>query len=82
MPARISQAVSNMRVLITNQVTQSYPLKLPQQAELQVHIDNLKKITMLAGQQLLEQLWSEEWLEAVKNSTTKAYKAIGAIRWN
>ena len=44
------------------QTTQSYPLKLPQQGELCQQLDFLKELTMQAGKQLLERLWSEKWL--------------------
>ena len=59
-----------------NQTTQSYPLKLPQQGELRVQLDYLKELALQAGQQLLERLWSEEWLEILSESTKKAYKVI------
>ncbi len=60
-----------------NQITQSYSLKIPQQVELIVQLDYLKELTMQAGQQLLERLWSEEWLDILGSSTKKAYKVIG-----
>ncbi len=59
------------------QTTQSYPLKLPQQGELRQQLDYLKELTLQAGQQLLERLWSEKWLETLGASTKKAYKVIG-----
>ncbi|MFX1286461.1 MAG: RNA-guided endonuclease TnpB family protein [Promethearchaeota archaeon] len=59
------------------QTIQSYPLKLPQQGELRQQLDYLKELTMQAGQQLLERLWSEKWLETLKTRIKKAYKVIG-----
>ncbi len=60
-----------------NQNTQSYPLKLPQQEELRVQLDFLRELTLQAGYQLLQRLWSEKWLEILGASTKNAYKVIG-----
>ncbi|MFX0205275.1 MAG: hypothetical protein ACFFDT_04770 [Candidatus Hodarchaeota archaeon] len=59
------------------QNTQSYTLKIPQLGELRFQLDLLKDLTMQAGQQLLERLWSKEWLNCLGTSTKKAYKIIG-----
>ena len=59
------------------QIKQTYSLKIPQQEELLAQLDFLKELVTLGGQQLLERLWSEEWLEILGTSTKKAYKEIG-----
>ena len=64
--------MSNMTV-----ITQSYPFKLPQKGVLRQYIDHLKELSMDAGHQLLEHLWTEEWIEVLQNEKKKAYKVIG-----
>lgn len=39
-------------------ITQAYPLKLPQKGILRQRIDHLKELSMDAGQQLFEKLWT------------------------
>ncbi len=58
-------------------VTQSYPLKLPQDRQFRQRIDWLLELNAHAGQQLLKALWAENWLDRLKSSSTKAYKVIG-----
>jgi IS605 OrfB family transposase len=55
---------------------QSYPFKLPQQAILRQSLEALKLIVSQASTQLLERLWSEEWLDKLANSPKMAYKVI------
>jgi hypothetical protein len=64
--------MSNMTV-----ITQAYPFKLPQKGILQQHIDHLKELSMEAGKQLLEKLWTEKWIEVLQDKKKKAYKVIG-----
>ena len=58
-------------------VTQSYPLKLPQDPQLRQRIEWLLALNAHAGQQLLETLWTEDWLDLLHTSAKKAYKVIG-----
>ena len=60
-------------------ITQVYPIKLPQEDKLRERVDYLKQITMEAGQQLLERLWSEGWLDIITSDDRekKVYKIIG-----
>ncbi len=58
-------------------VTQTYPLKLPQDLQLRQRVDWLLELNAHAGQQLLEALWMEEWLDLLNASSKKAYKVIG-----
>ncbi|MFQ5978392.1 MAG: RNA-guided endonuclease InsQ/TnpB family protein [Candidatus Heimdallarchaeota archaeon] len=58
-------------------VTQSYPLKLPQDPQFRQRIDWLLEVNAHAGQQLLEALWTENWLDLLHASSKKAYKVIG-----
>jgi len=58
-------------------ITQAYPLKLPQKGVLRQHIDYLKELSMDAGQQLLEKLWTKKWIEVLQDEKKKAYKVIG-----
>jgi len=58
-------------------VTQSYPFKLPQEPQLRKRVDWLQELITLAGQQLLESLWTEDWLNLLHSSQKKAYKVIG-----
>jgi len=58
-------------------ITQAYPLKLPQKGVLRQHIDHLKELSMDAGQQLLEKLWTKKWIEVLQDEKKKAYKVIG-----
>lgn len=59
-------------------ITQVYPLKIPQKKQLQQQVQNLYELGKHSSQQLLEQLWSEEWLEILGSSCKKkAYKVIG-----
>ncbi len=57
-------------------VTQSYPLKLPQDPQFRQRIDWLLELNAHAGQQLLERLWTEEWLDLLNTTPKKAYKVI------
>lgn len=58
-------------------ITQSYPLKLPQKGILQQHINHLKELNMDAGRQLLEKLWTEEWIDVLQDEKKQAYKVFG-----
>ncbi|MFQ5980527.1 MAG: hypothetical protein ACE5OZ_20510 [Candidatus Heimdallarchaeota archaeon] len=58
-------------------LTQSYPLKLPQETQLRQRVDWLQELGMQAAQQLLERLWTDSWLETLVASEQKAYKVIG-----
>ncbi len=58
-------------------ITQAYPLKLPQKEVLRQRLDLLRKLSLEAGQQLLEKLWTEEWIEGLQDKKKKAYKVIG-----
>ncbi|MFX0209644.1 MAG: zinc ribbon domain-containing protein [Candidatus Hodarchaeota archaeon] len=67
-----------------SRVTQVYPLKLPQKIVLRQQVDNLYKLGKHSSQQLLERLWSEEWLDRLANAADsnktkkkKVYKLIG-----
>ena len=57
-------------------ITQSYVFKLPQKILLRQSVDDLKKVSMDAGQQLLEQLWTDEWIEALQDKKKKAFQVI------
>lgn len=58
-------------------VIQSYPLKLSQDRQFRQRIDWLLELNAQAGQQLLERLWTEDWLDLLGASSKKAYKVIG-----
>ncbi|MFQ5977792.1 MAG: RNA-guided endonuclease InsQ/TnpB family protein [Candidatus Heimdallarchaeota archaeon] len=58
-------------------VIQTYPLKLPQDRQLRQRVDWLLELNAHAGQQLLELLWTEDWLDLLNSSSKKAYKVIG-----
>jgi IS605 OrfB family transposase len=58
-------------------ITQTYPLKLPQDHQFQQRIDWLLEFNAQAGEQLLKQLWTEEWLDLLNATSEKAYKVIG-----
>ncbi|MFQ5980363.1 MAG: RNA-guided endonuclease InsQ/TnpB family protein [Candidatus Heimdallarchaeota archaeon] len=58
-------------------VVQSYPLKLPQTPQLRKQVDWLQDLSTPAAQQLLEVLWTEDWLGRLDESQKKAYKVIG-----
>ena len=57
-----------------------YRLKLPQEPLFRERVAWLRGLAMAAGQQLLERLWSEQWLDTLAdrhNKNKKAYKVIG-----
>ena len=58
-------------------ITQSYPLKLPQDPQFRQQLDWLFELGHQAAQHLLERLWSDTWVELVATSKNKAYKVIG-----
>ncbi|MHA2500444.1 MAG: hypothetical protein ACXAEL_12820, partial [Candidatus Hodarchaeales archaeon] len=58
-------------------VTQSYRLKLPQDSQFRQRIDWLLELNAHVGQQLLDRLWAEEWLDLLNTTSKKAYKVIG-----
>ena len=55
----------------------TYALKLPQQPELYQQLEQLKEIATQAHQRLLEEVWTEEWIERLGISEKKAYKELG-----
>jgi putative transposase len=59
-------------------VTQSYPLKLPQDTALRTQVGWLRDLVTHAAQQLLAALWSDQWIDALASTHTKnkAYKVI------
>ena len=58
-------------------IIQSYPFKLPQKVDLYQSIEYLKELFMDAGQQLLKQLWTEEWINGLQYKDKKAFSVIG-----
>jgi hypothetical protein len=58
-------------------IIQSYPFKFPLKVGLCQSIDHLKEICMNTGQQLLKQLWTEEWINPLQNKDKKAFLVIG-----
>ncbi len=58
-------------------LTRSYPLKLPQDPTLRKRVDWLQELSTITAQQLLEGLWSEDWLNRLQTSQKKAYKVVG-----
>jgi len=58
-------------------VTQSYPLKLPQETTLRQQLDMLRDLALQAAQKLLEELWSDHWIDTL--DTTRKKKAYVVI---
>jgi IS605 OrfB family transposase len=62
-------------------LTQTYPLKLPQDTTLLHQLDMLRDLVLQAAQQLLETLWSDYWIAMMdSNRKKKAYKVINEQR--
>jgi hypothetical protein len=62
-------------------LTQAYPLKLPQNATLRHQLDMLRELVMPAAQKLLDELWSDQWIDTLGSTRKKkAYKVIDEQR--
>jgi hypothetical protein len=63
-------------------LTRAYPLKLPQQTTLRQQLDMLRDVALHAAQRLLEELWSDQWIDRLDANRTKnkPYKVIGERR--
>jgi putative transposase len=62
-------------------VTQAYPLKLPQETTLRHQLDMLRDLVLHAAQQLLEELWSDHWIDTLDATRKKkTYKVIDERR--
>jgi len=62
-------------------LTHSYPLKLPQDITLRHQLDMLRDLVLHAAQQLLEELWSDHWIDTLAATRTKkAYKVVNEQR--
>ena len=62
-------------------LTQAYPLKIPQDATLRGRLDTLRDLVSRACKQLLETLWSDQWIDTLAASRKKkAYKVINEQR--
>lgn len=58
-------------------LTQTYPLKIPQDTTLRHQLNLLQDLALQAAQQLLEALWSDHWIAMLDSTRTKkAYKVI------
>jgi putative transposase len=58
-------------------LTQTYPLKLPQETTLRHQLDILRDLALHAAQLLLEALWSDHWIDTLASiRKKKAYKVI------
>ena len=55
----------------------AYAFKTSTQAELRTGLDRLLGLSKEAGQQLLNSLWSEDWIQRLGKSKGIAYKSIG-----
>jgi putative transposase len=62
-------------------LTQTYPLKLPQDVTLRHYLDMLRELVLHAAHQLLTALWSDQWIDVLDSARTKkAYKVINEQR--
>jgi len=66
-------------------LTQTYPLKLPQDTTLRHQLDMLRDLAMQAAQKLLTELWSDHWIDTLAathqpQQQKKAYKVINEQR--
>jgi len=65
-------------------LTQTYPLKLPQDTTLRHQLDMLREIVMQAAQKLLAELWSDHWIDTLaskcKQQEKKTYRVINEQR--
>jgi putative transposase len=62
-------------------LTHVYPLKLPQDITLRHQLDMLRGLVLHAAQQLLEELWSDHWIDTLDSTRKKkAYKVIDEQR--
>jgi len=58
-------------------LTQTYPLKIPQDTTLRPQLDILRNLALQAARQLLEALWSDHWIDMMDSACKKkAYKVI------
>ncbi|MFX1466009.1 MAG: RNA-guided endonuclease InsQ/TnpB family protein [Promethearchaeota archaeon] len=58
-------------------LTQTYQLKLPQETTFRHQLDLLRDLVLQAAQQLLEALWSDQWIDTLAfTRKKKAYKVI------
>lgn len=59
-----------------SQNQRSYNFEIDPMNDHQASLQHFQELVQLSAQQLLHQLWTDEWIEKLCNSSNKAYKVI------